>query len=190
MRQYVLRAEYKRNNDNPGVCLRKFVCCLTNSIPALLVLGLLSPGVSQAGQIPLAAALAIVNVASAELENSPTLVESVPEPEPAPPQRHRKIENSRSDREDTPGRAAWCRFRGSGKPVPLAEEFGSVVAGLFTLSIPTPKKIYSKRSSLRCLTTVLKARNGTSIDNTKPKVMRSVSVNVVSRKVRIATSEK
>ena len=138
MRQYVLRAEYKRKNVNSGACLSRFVFCLTNSVPAVLVLGLLSSGVSQAAQVPLAAALAIANVYSAELKNSPTLVESVPEPEPAPAQRHRKIENSRSDREDTPGRAAWCRNSRIARGSPgLVEELGIVVLGLLTLNIPS-----------------------------------------------------
>lgn len=63
-------------------------------------------------------------------------VESVPEPEPGPAQRERR-RDSRTDNEDTWGRAGWCsrpKARGAGPSV--IEEVGSVLAGLLTLEIP------------------------------------------------------
>ena len=63
------------------------------------------------------------------------LVESVPEPEPEP---QKQRDWSRTDNEDTRGRASWCSRRHAkwAKPAHVIEEMGSVWVGLLSLKIP------------------------------------------------------
>jgi hypothetical protein len=135
MRQYVLRVEINGKKDIPAKFPRGRFFCLGSSISALLLLCVGSAGVSQAAQIPFSAGWAIASGASAEW--APTLVESVPEPDPKSPKSVRGHPDSRTDRDDAPRRGARCRSNGGGGVV---DELGSVVLGLLTLEIPETRK--------------------------------------------------
>ena len=117
---------------------------------ALLAIVALSAEASHAAQIPLSAALA--SVAPVKLGNY-TLVESVPEPDPEPPKPPKppkKDRDSKTDSAPTRGRDAWCPLRFSVNPPTMAEELGSVIEGLFTLSLPRTAR-FGKKSRTRCL---------------------------------------
>ena len=72
------------------------------------------------------------------------LVESEPEPEPEP---HKQRDWSRTDNEDTRGRASWCsRLHTKGaNPARVIEEMGSVWVGLLSLKIPATAR-HGKKS--------------------------------------------
>jgi hypothetical protein len=115
----------------------------------------LSTNVSNASQIPVSASLTIANAPIQEGagENSPILVESVPEPEPDPPPRPpRNKLNSRSDRDDMNGYRAVCRGTQSRMgSQSVAQELGRVLESLWTLKIPSAgKRGRTSKNPRRC----------------------------------------
>ena len=113
----------------------------------------LSGSLAVAAQIPVSSFLTTANTAFATQggDNALILAESVPEPEPNPPQR-RQHSNSRTDSDETRGRAAWCRRQGLWRAQPsVVEELGTVWDGLWSFEIPTdPRRAKRSKRQVEC----------------------------------------